>query len=265
MQENRGREDGGRKTAVIAVVLAGVVVVAAGVTGYVVLSGDGKKDEAGPGTAASASSRPVEPSPSGNGRGGDGDPKPVVPGWKVVVNPQRGIAFDVPPEWDRKSVDWASYVAEQDDPDDKAIIGFKAPAMLKEEWCRTGNDSTTPLAAAGSRSEIGARNTDDAARRNAGLWIYGAYTQPDKKKIKTSPAKPFTTGSGLTGSMATSYSAGPEKTGTCDYNGKATAFVFKDAHGDFASWSFHGVKGVAEEVPDATVRKILYTVRVYRE
>ncbi|MEU1310131.1 hypothetical protein ABZ419_14725 [Streptomyces cinnamoneus] len=243
-----------------------MVVVASGVTGYAVLSGDGKKDEAVPAVpSASASSQPVTPSPSGNARSGDGYPAPVVPGWKVVVNPQRGIAFDVPPDWDRKSVDWASYVSEQDDPDDKAIIGVTAPAILKEEWCRTDSDSTMPLAAAGSRSEIGAKNTDDAARRNAGLWIYGAYTQPDKKKIKTSPAKPFTTGSGITGSMATSYSAGLEKTGKCDYNGKATAFVFKDAHGDFASWTFHGVKGVVEEVPDATVRKILYTVRAYRE
>lgn len=31
-----------------------------------------------------------------------------------MVNPERGIAFDVPAEWERMPADWVSYVAEEE-------------------------------------------------------------------------------------------------------------------------------------------------------
>jgi hypothetical protein len=62
--------------------------------------------------------------------------------------------------------------------------------------------------------------------------------------------------------VATAFSAGVEKKGRCDTDGKATAFAFKNAKGDIVSWTFIGVKGVDEEVPDATVAKILSSVRL---
>ncbi|MGY6019330.1 hypothetical protein [Streptomyces spinosirectus] len=83
------------------------------------------------------------------------------------------------------------------------------------------------------------------------------------KKVATGPAAPFTTASGLTGSVVTSRSSGVTKRHKCDSDGKATTFAFKNGDGDFASWSFVGAKGVGEEVPDATVRRILGTVRLY--
>jgi hypothetical protein len=46
-------------------------------------------------------------------------------------------------------------------------------------------------------------------------------------------------------------------------NGKATTFAFESADGDFLSWSFFGAADVADEVPEATVREILATVREY--
>lgn len=260
---------GGRKTAVIAVATATAVVIAAGVTGYLVLGGDKDDAAVGPGPTASASPRAADPTPAetNGGRGSAGEPKPVVPGWKVVVNDQRGIAFDVPPDWDRKAADWVSYVAEKNDPEDKPIVAYVGPAVLKEQWCQSDDDKDgtkedTPLAAAGSRGENGARNTEEAARRNAELWIYGAYTQPDKSKVKAGTAEPYTTKSGITGTVATAESSGVAKKGPCDHDGKATVFGFKDAKGDFVSWTFHGVKGVPEEVPDVTVRKVLGTVRL---
>ncbi|QEV16887.1 hypothetical protein [Streptomyces alboniger] len=259
----------GRRTKVIALSAAAAVVVAAGVTGFLLLGGD-QDDTAKPDPTRSAASA----SPSGsadNPRAGGGDPEPTVPGWKVVVNPRRGIAFDVPPEWSLGARDWAGGIVEEKDADDESaplIAAFAAPAYFKEKWCASDDDRDgvkdhTALAAAGTRGNRGVRSTEEAARHDATMWVYGAYTQPDKKKVTTGAVESYTTKSGLSGSLVSASSAGVEKQDTCDSDGKATVFAFKGSGGEFASWSFHGAKGVAGELPDATVKKILSTVREY--
>lgn len=257
-----GPPGGGRRTKVIAVTAAAAVVVAAAVTGAVLLGGS-SNDKADPDPATSSAS----PTATANPRAG-GTLKPTVVGWQVVVNADAGIAFDVPANWALKSPGWVSYVAENNDPDDTPLVAMKAPALLKEKWCASDDDKDgqvdyTPLASAGTRKNNGARSTAQAARSDSAAWVYGSYSQPDHKKVATGPAAPYTTASGLTGSVVTSRSTGVTKRHKCDTNGKATTFAFKDRDGDFASWSFVGAKGVGEEVPDATVRKILGTVRLY--
>ncbi|MEV7910131.1 hypothetical protein [Streptomyces griseus] len=257
---------GGRRSAVIAVVAAAAVVLAAGITGYLVLGGE--EDEGKP-VAGPTGTDSVSPSASpGEARGGtENGTAPLVPGWKTVVNPKRGIAFDVPVQWALKSTGWVSYVAENDDPEERPLVGFSAPAILQEKWCRSDDDGNgtqedTPLAAAGSRGEPDARSTAEAARENARLWVYGSYAQPSKEKVTTGAAKPFTTRSGITGSVATATSTGVGRTGGCSYDGKATAFAFENPAGERVSWTFVGVRGVDDEVPEPTVRKILSTVRL---
>ncbi|MFJ6609006.1 hypothetical protein ACIQPT_01895 [Streptomyces sp. NPDC091289] len=257
---------GSRRSAVIAVVAATAVVLAAGITGFLVLGGGGDdgKPSAGP---TGADTAPPSASP-GEPRTGDEDgTAPLVPGWKTVVNPKRGIAFDVPVQWALKSSGWVSYVAENDDPEEVPLVGFSAPAILKEKWCRSDDDGNgiqedTPLASVGSRGEPDARSTAEAARENARLWVYGSYAQPSKEKVTTGAAKPFTTKSGITGSVATATSTGVARTGGCSYDGKATAFAFENSAGETVSWTFVGVRGVDDEVPEPTVRKILSTVRL---
>ncbi|MEV5583059.1 hypothetical protein AB0L39_31420 [Streptomyces parvus] len=257
------RSGGRRRSSVIAVVAATAVVLAAGITGFLVLGDDGKPD-AGPTGAdvVSPSASPGEP------RGGAEDgTAPLVPGWKTVINAKRGIAFDVPVDWAVKSSGWVTYVAENDDPDETPLVGFAAPAILKEKWCRSDDDGNgtqedTPLASVGSRAEPDARDTTEAARENARLWVYGSYAQPAKEKVTTGAAKPFTTKSGLTGKVATATSTGVDGTGRCAHDGKATAFAFENPAGETLSWTFVGVRGVDDEVPDPTVRKILGTVRL---
>jgi hypothetical protein len=256
-----GPPGGGRRTKVIAVTAAAAVVVAAAVTGAVLLGGSDDKADPDP-TPSSAS-----PTATADPRAG-GKLKPAVAGWKVVVNADAGIAFDVPANWVLQSPGWVSYVAENDDPDDKPLVAMKAPALLKAKWCASDDDKDgqadyTPLASAGTRKNNGARSTAEAARSDSTAWVYGTYTQPDHKKVATGPAASFTTTSGLTGSVVTSRSSGVTKRHKCDSDGKATTFAFKNGDGDFASWSFVGAKGVGEEVPDATVRRILGTVRLY--
>lgn len=261
-------------TKAVAIGAAAAVVVAAAVTGAVLLGRDGERTppSASAGSAPAASSpavSPTAPYATANPRTGDG-PKPTVAGWKAVVNPNLGIAFDVPAEWALESPDWVSYVAEDDDPADTPLVAMKAPAVLKEKWCssdddRDGTVDDTPLASAGTRGNNGARNPAEAARADSANWVYGLYTQPDRKKVATGPVTSFTTDSGLTGSLVTSSSSGVQRRDKCDSDGKATTFAFETPDGDVVSWSFVGADGVREEVPDATVREIARTVRLYAD
>ncbi|AOW85887.1 hypothetical protein ACFY1G_25535 [Streptomyces olivaceus] len=262
-----GRGPGGGRTKLVAIGAAAAVVVAAAVTGAVLLGGDEDDSAAGPDPAASSASASASAA-ADDPRSGDSGPAPTVAGWTVVANPDHGIAFDVPASWAPKSRDWVTYVAEDDDPDEKPLVAMKAPAVLQEEWCasdgdRDGSVDHTPLASAGTRGNNGARSTEDVARTDSAAWVYGAYTQPDRDKISTGPVTSFTTASGIRGSVATSRSSGVAKKDKCDVEGKATTFAFETADGDFASWSFFGAAGVDDEVPETTVREILATVREY--
>jgi hypothetical protein len=254
----------GNPTKVIAIVAASAVVIAAGVTGFALLGG-GKDDRTDPEPTKSPSR---QSSPASDPRGTGGAGKPTVAGWKTVVNPKRGIAFDVPAEWGLKSTGWVTYVSENDDPQDKPLIGVAAPALLKEKWCgsdedKDGTKEYTMLAGAGTRADNGARSPEEAARDDAATWVYGAYAQPDKKLVTSGAVDSYTTKSGITGSLATASSSGVEKSKKCAADGKATVFSFKDPSGDIVSWEFFGAKGVSDEVPDATVRQIVATVRLY--
>lgn len=255
----------GNRTKVIAIVAATAVVVAAGVTGFVLLGG-GKDDRTDPEPTKSPSQ---QSSPASDPRGTDDAEKPTVAGWKAVVNPKRGIAFDVPAEWGLKSTSWVTYVTKNDDPEDKPLIGVAAPALLKEQWCgsdedKDGTKEYSMLAGAGTKGNNGAKSPEEAARADAAMWVYGAFTQPDKKLVTSTAVESYTTKSGITGSLATASSSGVKKTKKCATDGKATVFSFKDPSGDIVSWEFFGAKGVSEEVSDATVRQIVATVRLFK-
>ncbi|QFQ95811.1 hypothetical protein F9278_06070 [Streptomyces phaeolivaceus] len=265
---------GGNRTKLIAIVAATAVVVAAGVTGFLVLGSDGDKDDSKTRSASSGSPSPTaSESTEDNPRGEDAGAKPTVEGWKVVVNPKWGTAFDVPAEWDVGSPD--TFIGFEDDEkgDGSVLIGMSAPAVLKEEWCtsdddKDGNEESSSLAAVGTKGQQGAKGTEDIARNDSAWWVFGGYTdQKDasKKKMTIGKAEAYTTASGVEGSVATTYSKGVAKKSKCDSDGKATTFAFKNSAGDYVSWTFHGHKGVTDEVPDATVQKILSTVRLYGE
>jgi hypothetical protein len=270
-----GNGGGGNKTKITAIVAALAVVIAAGVTGYLVLGGNGDSDDkAGGDTSKSpkASASTSASASEANPRGGDGE-KATIDGWKVVVNPKWGTAFDVPPEWSVSSS--GTFIGFEDDKkgDGSVLIGMSAPAFLKEKWCtsdanKDGRTEDTSLAAAGTKGQSGAKNTDDVARNDSAWWVFGGYTdQKDasKKLLKIGKPKAYTTATGIKGSVATTYSKGVAKKGKCDSDGKATTFAFKNSAGDFVSWTLYGAKGVSEEIPDATVQKILSTVRLHGE
>ncbi|MFH8473753.1 hypothetical protein [Streptomyces sp. NPDC018000] len=270
---------GGHRAKVVAVTAATAVVVAVGLTGPLLLGGD-KDDNANGGsrnTKAPASASKSATAPASDDPRGSETERPTVPGWKVVINPEWGTAFDVPPDWDVKEPDlligFEDSKVDYSDPGNwgKLIIIMGAPAVLRENWCVSDDDKDgrmegTALVAAGTKGAKGADSTGDAALSQVDRWVYGGYTQPDTKSIvydKT--AKPYTAKSGLKGSIAWARSRNTPQKGRCASDGKAITFAFKNSAGGFVAWSLYGATGVKDELPDSTIMKILGTVRLHRD
>ncbi len=232
--------------------------------------GSGDKDDKADGKSSPKPtvSKSAEPSPteSGESRGND-ELKPTVEGWKVVVNPRFGTMFDVPADWEIDSTD-TSVGFEWEEKDGKLDrTTVTAPAYLKSKWCtvdsdKDGRTEDTALVTAGTRGESGAKDLDEAAETRVPWWIFGGYTQPDRKSVKYDKPKAYTTTSGLVGSVATARSENTPQNGKCDSEGKAITFAFENGAGDYVTWNLFGAKGVKEEIPEATVQKILSTVRL---
>jgi len=266
---------GGNRTKLVAIIAATAVVVAAGVTGYLVLGGD-KDDKADGGKDTSSQSPSASADPSAS-TGSDDNPrgneteKPTIAGWKVVVNQKYGTAFDVPATWEVGKPGTFTFFEDEVKGDGSPYIGFSAPAYLKQNYCESddnkdGTKETSSLATSGTKGEDGAKDTASTARGDAAAFAFGGYTdQKDssKKYLKIGAAKPYTTKSGVVGSVATSYTSGVPKSGKCSSDGKATSFAFKNSADDFVSWTLYGAKGVSEEIPDATIQQILSTVRLH--
>ncbi|MEI5102370.1 hypothetical protein RB200_32560 [Streptomyces sp. PmtG] len=270
--DGSGGGGGGNRTKVIAIAAAAVVVVAAGVTGFLVLGGDkdGKGDESDSAAKAKPTRSAAGPSDGDDGeRGTDGGPKATVPGWQVVVNPKWGTAFDVPPDWQVQGPGRA--INMEDHKSGEPIAAMGAPAVLKPKWCtsdedRDGRFDDVELGATGTKGARGAKNTGEVAVNTVGWWVYGGYTQPDKKSFTLDKkAKAYTTESGIKGSIAWARSTNTPQKGKCASDGKAISFGFKNGAGEFVSWNLYGARGVKEEIPTATIMKILSTVRLHGE
>ncbi|MGW5867635.1 hypothetical protein ACWFRJ_36465 [Streptomyces sp. NPDC055239] len=262
---------GGNRTKVIALVAAAAVVVAAGVTGFLVLGGDKEeKDSAAPQKSSAGKPGPADsPTEKGDERGTDNSPEPTVKGWQAVVNPKRGTVFDVPPGWEVRSA--KSSVAFEDVKTGDPLITMSAPAYYKSKWCssdddKDGRSEDKALSAAGTKGANGAKNTDEVAVNTVWWWVFGAYTQPDKKSISADEkAKPYTTTSGIKGSIAWARSKNTPQPTKCDSDGKAITFGFKNSEGEYVAWSLYSAQDVKDEVPDETIMKILSTVRLYED
>ncbi|WP_330295215.1 hypothetical protein [Streptomyces sp. NBC_00503] len=260
-------------TKTVAIVAASAVVVAAVVTGVVVMNHDkGKSDRADdkPTTAPTAPASSGTPAPASSGanpRGG-GDVKPVIPGWKVVINPKYGTAFDVPPEWNVLSSGMSVGFSDDVKGDGSPLVMMSAPAFLKEDWCKVdankdGKEESTSLAGTGSKGGQGAKDLNEAARNEAGNWVFAAYAQKAPKgTVKVTDPKEYTTTSGLKGSMATATVTGLPKENKCSSDGKSIAFSFLTPKGDLSSWILYGAANVPGEVTQETFEKILSTVRI---
>jgi hypothetical protein len=157
---------------------------------------------------------------------------------------------------------------DKEEPDGYGSILMSATAEYKSKWCtvadKDGKTNDTPLAVVGTKGAEGAKNADEVAINTPAWWVFGGYTEPDKKSITfDQKATPYTTASGIKGSYAWAQSTNTPQKGKCDSDGKAITFGFKNSKGDFVSWNLHGAKGVKEELPKATIMQILSTVRLH--
>ncbi|MFI2205221.1 hypothetical protein ACH47Z_31470 [Streptomyces sp. NPDC020192] len=268
-------QGGGGRTKLIAIVAAAAVVVAAGVTGYLVLGKDGKKDDTagkGGGQTSQSPSAPSSPSPSvtDDPRGTSTD-KPTIAGWKVVVNPKWGIAYDVPSDWTVQSPGLEIGFTDNKGDGTKPLVIMSGTAEDQPKWCtsddnKDGRLDNTALAAVGTKGANGAKSADQVAINTPAWWVYGGYTQPDKKSITyDKTAKQFKTASGIVGSYAWARSHNSPQKGKskCASDGKAVTFGFKNSQDDYVSFNFYGATGVSNEVPDTTVMKIMSTIRLH--
>ncbi|MFJ4580658.1 hypothetical protein [Streptomyces echinatus] len=271
-------QGGGGRTKLIAIIAATAVVVTAAVTGYLVLGGskddeaDNSKDGRTTSPSPTADSPSASPTPTssatGNPRSNEST-KPTVAGWKVVVNPKYGTAFDVPADWEVERPGIFAFFEDREKGDGSAYIGFSGSTFLKPDYCTSDENGTKEshsIAGSGTKGENGAKDTASIATGDSATFAFGGYTDQSKaakKYLRIGKAKSFTTASGLKGSVATSYVVGVPKKNKCDTDGKAVTFAFKNSTGSFVSWTLHGAKGVKDELPDATVNKILSTVRLH--
>ncbi|MFE7776961.1 hypothetical protein ACFU5O_24325 [Streptomyces sp. NPDC057445] len=260
-----------KKTAVVAIVAATAVVAAAVITGAVVLSGkdkDGQDKADGKKPATSSSPSEQSPSPADNPRDGSSNAKPTIAGWKVVSNPKYGTLFDVPPAWEVAGTGVGSGFEDREKGDGSAVVMMSAPAFYKTKWCSVDSDKDgdledSGLGGTGTKGGQGATDTASTARSEAGTWVWAAYAQGEPKSIvKITKPVPYTTKSGLSGHVAMATAVGVKKPTKCDTDGKSIAFTFKNSQGDFSTWVLYASKGVKEEIPDATIKQILGTVRL---
>ncbi|MFJ3498991.1 hypothetical protein [Streptomyces sp. NPDC090135] len=271
-----GGPGGKKKTALVAIVAATAVVAATGVTAFLVFGkDDGDPTAADPKPSASATA-PADPSaiPEPSQSSGLDNPRddaarqPTIPGWKVVHNPKYGTLFDVPPEWEVSKPGTISFLEDEKKGDGSPLVTMSGPTHLKGKWCtydtdKNGSEESWSLASAGTKGGQGAKNTGEAAYNEAGTWVWGGYAQHmPRESIKITKAVPYTTKSGLTGSVSTATATGVKKRNKCESDGKAIAFTFKNAKNDFSTWVLNGADGVTDELPDATIQQILSTVRL---
>ncbi|MEV0265812.1 hypothetical protein AB0I49_31375 [Streptomyces sp. NPDC050617] len=266
--------DGKRRRTAIAIVTAVAVVAAAVVAGVFVFrdgDGDGKKDEAKGGQSSSPT---TAPSPSAsvsasesdsradggdseeeadNPRAGSGDVKPVVEGWKPVANPLRHDAFDVPPDWHVASPGLTTGF--QDDKGEG--VGMTAPAFYKPDSCA----KNTRQGGAGTKGAQSAKSPAQAAEVEALSWAYYAYDTKRTGHLAGTKSQPFKSDHGLTGFWSSAKATGVKKTDKCATDGKVFTVSYKDTAGDLATWVLYTDAGVKDELPDATIKKIMSTLR----
>ncbi|WP_031006865.1 hypothetical protein [Streptomyces sp. NRRL F-5727] len=276
----QGSGGGRNRSTLIAIAAATAVVVAAGATAFFVLKDDDDKQNVADKPPATTSA-PVTGTPStGTEEPTDGptteidNPRdgttyePTIPGWKVVHNPTYGTLFDVPPEWEVAKPSMHVGFEDAEKGDGSPLVVMSGPADLKSKWCavdadRSGSPEYTGLAGAGTKGNQGAKDTASAARGQAGMWVWAAYAQHmPEKTIRITKPVPFTTASGLKGSMATATAPNVKKRNKCDTDGKSVAFTFLNAENDFSTFVLYAADGVKDELPDATIKKILSTIRL---
>jgi hypothetical protein len=268
------------RNVVIAIVSSIAVIAAAVVTGVFLLKDDEDQGStASVNSSASPSASPSESTPEeddeANARDADPNsprgeddpvPDPVVSGWQVVVNPKHFSAFDVPKndDWELGSRTTIVGWGEKDDDEDALFptpeVAMSAPAYFKNGWCT--KDSSR--AVVGTKGAQGSRNTSEAAISAAQSFAYFAYNE-NKDNLKSTKAKPFSNEHGIKGHTATATMTGVKEESKCDSDGKVVTVSWLDESRQLRLWVLVTDAGVKDEVPEATIKEMMDSLRPYNE
>ncbi|WP_424214918.1 hypothetical protein ACN20G_24230 [Streptomyces sp. BI20] len=266
----------GLSTKTVAILSASAVALTAAGTAFVVfgLGDDEPKKtvaDAKPSVAPTTPPPTTAPaSPSANPRAGS-NLKPSIEGWQVVVNPKWGVVFDVPKDWKVSGTGVMFAMEDEKKGDGSLAVSMSAPAFLKEKWCTIdsdadGREEDSFLVATGVKGADGAKDAGHAARANTGTWVWATYAQQEPKTpeetTKLTTAKEYTTKSGIKGMTVTAAADGVTKKNRCSTDGKGMGFGFKNAKGEFVSWSLFGPAHVKDEYSDELATQIMSTIRL---
>jgi hypothetical protein len=268
-------DGGGRKgRTAIAIVVTAAVVAAAVITGVVLLGGDDKDDTNAKGKeTAEPTEDPVDKEEADEKddesdaddprRGPQQKPDPVVaPDWQVQTIAKRYNAFDVPPDWKVNSEGFmVGFEDTREGHDPEPLVIMSAASTYKDKWC--GNASR---AMAGTKGGQGATGTAEAAENEAMNWALSGYDQEQLGTLKVSDPEPFESEHGISGhtSTATIKDVPADPEAKCEAaDGKVVTVSYLDAKNDLATWVLITDTGVDDEVDDATIEKIMNSLRPY--
>jgi hypothetical protein len=267
-----------RRTRVVLAVLSGALVLGIGaVIGAVVLSGGdidentSPADDRSPAAPEESSGRSVPPDDPRQAIARPPDPV-VAPDWQVQTIEDWHNAFDVPPDdWELSAESYAMGVEVEvpgEEPNGEWAIGMMAPARYLDGWCPEAEYRVSSRASAGTRGGQGQgySGTEEAAAAEARAWAVAAYDQQGQGTLEVSGAEPFDSGHGIVGHTATATVTGvpddpDDPCGTWD--GKVVTVSYLDSSNDLATWVLVADTGFPEELDDATIERIMNSLRPY--
>jgi hypothetical protein len=275
----------------LAIVASIAMVVAVTVGGFVLVGGSDTSDDpplaqpAGDGDEDDGEEDPD--GEDGDGDDGDEDDKPsdprggtkpqfdpvVADDWNVQAIADRGIIFDVPPDWKVESTTmqymWEINIEgeELEEGEDPGMLSIRGPGASPQDEC--GNNP----AVVGTTGELGATDTAAAAENSAFQYVLGVYDNNQRGTRKDVAAEPFSNDHGFEGHIASATVEGfplskdrhgEEQENECHPpGGKVVVVSYVTPSGDLASWLAITDTGVDGELDDETIEKMTGSLRPF--
>ncbi|MQA96101.1 MAG: hypothetical protein GEV11_16160 [Streptosporangiales bacterium] len=242
---------GGLILAVVAVVGAMVWWVASGRGPSVALGGN--DDEPTPEESFTFSPRP-EPSESPT----TPPIEPKVKGWQPVVHAERGLAYDVPEDWDVNSAGTIIGFENKNGP----LVAMRGSADYQRGFCPGESGSSLGGAGVAKRAE---GDLARAARDRASEWASAGYTDEERgvvPDIMVGTPEPVR----IKGAKAYHAKALVEvdSPGRCDASSALVHVVAARGGGADGVFVLYADRGMPDSLTENTIDKIVGSVRVYR-
>lgn len=220
------------------------------------LEPDNGEDEGEDGDEDEGDEKPRDPRDSGVVK-----PDPVVADdWQVQTRLDRGIAYDVPPDWELMSPDIDIYWEIEIDGENAGTMSVRGAGLSPEDACGYS------AAVSGVTGERGATSTAAAADNSVFQYALGVYDNTQVGTLVTEDAEPFTSDHGLEGHIATGTIEDfpvDEEDECASPGGAVTVVSYTTASGDLASWLLIRDTGMDGEIEQDTVDKMVSSLRPY--